>query len=174
MVILNVILLNVLWLASVLGAANKLLWPAVLCLILLLAVTYIYEGLNKTDRTLIIFSLVFGTVLDGLLQASGLLIYASPFHPFSWLPPLWIMFLWIGFAASIKVGMRWLVVNPVVGTLIMSIGAPISYYSASKIGGVELVHPFHAMLAIALGWFIYFICVTQFFYDKQEQKNVWA
>ena len=172
MVILNIVLLNVLWFACVLGASNGLLWPAVACLFVLLMVTYIYEDINKKDFQVIVFSLLFGGIIDGFLHASGLLVYASPFHQLSYLPPVWILFLWIGFAASIKIGMKWFLDNPILGVLVMTIGSPLSYFSASKLGAVQFGNMPDAMIVIALGWMLYFICITQIFYTKGSNEDV--
>ncbi len=174
MVILNIVLLNLLWFACVLGASNGVLWPSVIGLFVLLMVTFIYEDINKKDFNVILFSLLFGGLLDGFLHASGLLVYASPFHQLSYLPPIWILFLWIGFAASIKIGMQWFLANPTIGVVIMTVGAPMSYYSASKLGAVEFVNMFEAMLVIGLGWMVYFVCITQVFYNRRGHKNALA
>lgn len=172
MVVLNIILLNLLWIACVLGASNGWLWPSIVSLCILLLITYIYAGINRKDFNAIVFSLIFGSLIDGFLQGSGLLIYASPFHQVSYLPPVWILILWIGFAASIKTGMQWFLYNPVIGTVIMTIGAPVSYYSASRLGAVSITSFEDAMLVIAVGWLIYFVCITQFFYPKGSRKDV--
>jgi len=172
MVVLNIILLNLLWFACVLGASNGLLWPSIVCLSLLLMFVVIYVGFNRKDMKVIVFSLLFGTLVDGYLQSSGLLIYASPFHQLSYIPPVWIMFLWIGFGASIKTGMQWFLANPMIGTVIMTVGAPVSYFSASRLGAVVFTDWLEVMSLIAIAWLIYFVCITQLFYPKGRHKDV--
>ncbi|WP_099019309.1 DUF2878 family protein [Marinicella litoralis] len=174
MVIISVILLNVLWFACVLGASNGLLWPSLASLVVLLVVVFANTGFYKKDLYVIGFSLFIGILIDGLLQGSGLLVYASPFHEYSLLPPIWIMILWVGFAASIKTGMQWFLRHPKLGVIVMTLGAPMSYYSASRLGAVEISSMLTALMAIALGWLIYFLCITQLFYPNGGRNDVLA
>ena len=115
MVLTNLMLLNVLWFCSVLGAANQVLWPATVALLALLLVTFIYEDIKRKDLAISLFSLIFGTVVDGYLMYSGLVVYASKWHTFAFIPPIWILMLWLGFGASVKTGMQWLLNRPSMG-----------------------------------------------------------
>ncbi len=172
---LNLILLNLLWFTSVLGAANELLWPAAWCLLLLLATMFIYQGLTKKEMKIIGFSLLFGIVLDGFLYHSGWLTYASPYFATKPLPPIWILFLWAGFGASIMTGMRWMINKPALGASVMAIGAPLSYVSAAKLGAVTVNNYPHALLLIGAAWFLYFCCIRLLVVKKHHpgvEKNV--
>lgn len=174
MTLLSILLLNLLWFASVLGAANLLLWPAAVALLLLLLVTFIYVGFNKHDCKLIMFSLLCGTLIDGVLMSQGLVIYQLKGHELSFIPPLWIMFLWLGFAASIRTGMQWLLNYPVIGGLFMLIGAPLSYLSAAKLGAVTLPNLMQAMTFIGVCWLLYFILIVLLSPRKESGTNALA
>lgn len=164
---LNLILLNVLWFASVLGAANQIIWPSALCLMLLLSVLFIYQKTSVVDLKLIGFSLLFGSLLDGYLHTSGLVLYASGFVAWGLLPPIWILFLWIGFGASINVGMQWMINRPLLGALCITTGAPLSYYSASKLDAVAFDNTIMAMGVIAVAWLAYFMAVLMLLNTKE-------
>lgn len=159
MIWINLILLNLLWFASVLGAANQIIWPAAFCLILLLSIIFIYKKISADEIKVIGFSLLFGILLDGYLHTSGLVQYASSFVAWGMLPPVWILFLWIGFGASITVGMQWMLNKPLLGGIFMTIGAPLSYYSAAKLGAVSFSDLMLAMGVIAVAWLVYFIAI---------------
>lgn len=170
MVITQIILLNVLWFASILGAANGLLMPAVAATTVLLAVIFIYQGFDQQDGKIIGLSVLMGLLIDGFLSSTCWLIYAMHGHQISFLPPVWIMLLWLGFGATIKTGMHWMFNSPMLGSLFMLIGAPLSYYSASRLGGVELIQLWPVMITIGVSWLVYFL-ILNVIINQEEQPN---
>jgi len=148
-------LLNALWFSVVLGVAYDHRLTALLVFAMILMVT-IHEGWHRSDWMALILGLLVGAVLDGFLQLSGWVDYGQWFNGTQWLPPYWIFMLWIGFALSLKIGMRWLFKNYWVGAAFLIIGAPLSYFSADKLGAVVLQKPTAVMVLIALGWWFYF------------------
>ena len=173
MVIANIVLLNLLWFASVLGAANGLIWPAAMVLVLLLGFNFIYAGISQLDYKIIGFSVCAGLLIDGVMMHQGWVIYAYKQPDLGLIPPLWIMMLWVGFGASIRHGMQWLLSNPVVGGLIMLIGAPLSYVSAGKLGATVMPDLWQAMIFIGVSWLIYFMLIVHLTQNK-EAANVLA
>ncbi len=174
MVLINITLLNMLWFASILGAANQMLWPAMLMLLLLLMVTFIYQGINKTDLKILALSLICGLLIDGFLAFQGIVTYGHTLHSINFLPPIWIMLLWIGFAATVRVGMQWLLNNPVIGGAFMLIGAPLSYFSAAKLDAVIINDLWQAMSFIGITWLLYFVALVQITQNEALRKNVVA
>jgi hypothetical protein len=165
---INILLLNALWFATVVGATHKILWPAYLCLLVLLAVIHIYSGIDKQGWKVIALSLVFGIVIDGFLMSNGMILYNSHTQLIAWLPPLWILALWLGFGASVRVGMQWMLKSPIIGTIFMVVGAPLSYVSAAKLGAIEIPQLNQALAVIAVGWLLYFVCVIQICHSKNR------
>jgi hypothetical protein len=174
MVIAQIILLNVLWFASVLGAANGLLMPSVVAAFILLAVIFIYQGFDQQDGKIIGISVLMGLLIDGFLSNSGWLVYANHGHQVSFLPPVWIMLLWLGFGATIRTGMSWMFNNPLLGSVFMLIGAPLSYYSASRLGGVELLQLWPVMITIGISWLIYFLILSLIVNQSEQRDDVLA
>jgi len=174
MVITQIILLNVLWFASVLGAANGWLMPAVVATTVLLSVIFIYQGFDQQDGKIIGISVLMGLLIDGFLSSTGWLVYAMHGHQVSFLPPLWIMLLWLGFGATIRTGMHWMFNNPVMGAVFMLIGAPLSYYSAFRLGGVELLQLWPVMITIGVSWLIYFLILTVIINQTEQRDDVLA
>lgn len=171
MVIISIILLNLLWFASVLGAANQLIWPAFLVLFVLLVVSFIYEDIDRKDAKVILFSLFFGILCDGFLNVSGLVIYNNVLFNFEVLPPIWIMLLWIGFGVSIKSGLQWLLNAPMLGALFMAVGAPLSYYSASQLNAVKFSDTLEAMTVVGVAWLLYFVGIVYIKNTKEGKNN---
>lgn len=153
--VIHAMLLNALWFSVVLGVAYEFKLPALLVFLVILIVTA-YEGWQRSDVVAMVFGLVVGVVLDGFLQISGWVNYGHWFNSLWWLPPYWILMLWIGFALSLKIGMRWLFRSYWLGAAFLIIGAPLSYFSAAKLGAVVLQKPMAVMLLIAVGWWFYF------------------
>ncbi len=174
MVVVSIILLNLLWFASVLGAAHLMLWPAAVALLLLLLVTFVYVGFNKHDYKLMVISLIGGMLIDGVLMSQGLVVYQLKGHDWAFIPPLWILFLWLGFAVSIRTGMQWLLNNPVIGGLFMLIGAPMSYWSAAKLNAISIPNLWQAMTFIGVCWLLYFILIVLLNPRKESGTNALA
>lgn len=174
MVLLNVLLLNALWLATILGVANGLLWPAAILLLILLSVLFVYQGFSRLDLKIMGFSVLCGLLFDGFLAHQGALTYQMTLHSWSYLPPLWIMFLWIGFAATVRVGLQWLLKNPIIGGLFMLLGAPLSYYSAARLGAVVINDLWQVMTFVGLTWLLYFTVLVWFTQNDEAHDNAVA
>lgn len=174
MIVLNVLLLNLLWFASVLGAANQMLWLPLLMLLLLMVVVFIYQGFIKQDIKIIAMSLFCGLLFDGFLAGQGIISYAAPLHDISYFPPVWILMLWVGFGATVRVGMQWLLKNSMIGGAFILIGAPLSYYSAAKLNAVVINDFWQAMTFISISWLMYFILLVQITQNKETRNNAVA
>ena len=170
MVIANISLLNLLWLTSVIGAANDLIWPAAIMLVILLGFNYIYAGLKQLDYKIIAVSVIAGLLIDGVMMHQGWVIYAYNHPDLGLIPPLWIMMLWVGFGATIRIGMQWLLSNPLIGGLIMMIGAPLSYVSAGKLGAAVVPDLWQAMVFIGLCWLLYFMFIVYLTQEKEVEN----
>mgnify|MGYP001627842126 CR=1 FL=1 len=153
--VIHAMLLNALWFSVVLGVAYQHQLTAFVVFACLVFVT-VHEGWQRSDWVALMTGLVVGTVLDGFLRTSGWVDYGQWFHGAHWLPPYWILMLWIGFALSLKIGMRWLFKHYWLGAAFLIIGAPLSYFSADKLGAVVLQKPTAVMLLIGVGWWFYY------------------
>ena len=105
--VIHAMLLNALWFSVVLGVAYQHKLTAVVVFVLMVLVTA-YEGWERNDWMALLIGLMVGVILDGFLQVSGWVDYGHWFKGSQWLPPYWILMLWMGFALSLKIGMRWL------------------------------------------------------------------
>lgn len=166
--------LNVLWFACVLGAANNIMWPAVLILGALLLWAFTHEEAKSYTAILVVFSLVCGTLFDGFLVFTGWVEYQQVWQQFSHLPPIWILMLWAGFGALVVPAMQWLVERPRVGLPLMAIGAPLSYVSAAKLGAITIQDHPAALLFIAVTWLLYFAAVIYGYNRQETQKHALA
>ena len=62
--------------------------------------------------------------------------------------------MWMLFATTLNVSMRWLRGRPVLAAVFGFLGGPASYIAGQKLGGIMLVSQPAALSALAIGWAI--------------------
>ena len=139
--LLNFVLFQSLWFSCVLGAANQTIWPAVMIVTVMLSV-FLYPAIrNKQDIMFLSVCLIMGFILDSLLAYMELVDYKYD-DGFNHIAPFWIIFLWAGFSLTLNHSMSWLLKKPRLGTFFIIIGAPLSYFSAEKLGAIQIQESF--------------------------------
>ena len=106
-ILFNAIAFQLGWFACVLGGANQLPWLGTLVAILI-----VYWHLNQAQRpgrelTLLAVVGALGALWDSLLVAAGWLEYPSGML-LSNTAPHWIVAMWVLFASTLNVSLRWL------------------------------------------------------------------
>ena len=92
---------------------------------------------------------VLGGVTDSILVWSGAMAFpesAGPGFPTT----LWMIALWINFAAALRHCMGWLCGRFVLATVFGAIGGPLAYLAGSKFGALEI----HSLLTIVVAWLL--------------------
>ena len=152
---INFILFQLLWVACVLGADNQTIWPA-LSIILIMLVIFLLPSIRaKNDFIFIITCLVLGFILDSSLAYFNFIDYSFNYG-FTRIAPLWILFLWVGFALTLNHSMAWIFNNAKLGYLLMALGPPLSYISAGKLGAVSINNMLLTSLLVSLSWMLVF------------------
>ena len=144
-----------LWVACVLGAANKIIWPAIAILIAMLVIFSLPTLKAKNDLTFILICLLLGFVLDSTLAYFNFIDYSFDFG-YSNIAPLWILFLWVGFALTLNHSMAWLFKYIKTGYLLMALGPPLSYISADRLGAVTITNMVLTALLVSVSWMLVF------------------
>jgi hypothetical protein len=150
-VLLNVAAFQAGWFACVLGGANQAPWAGTLVAVLIVA-----WHLSRVRRPGVEFALLalvgaLGAVWDSMLVAAGWLVYPSG-TLFAGTAPHWIVAMWVLFASTLNVSLRWLRGRWTVAVLLGAAGGPLAYYAGEKLGGVIVADPVAAFSALALGW----------------------
>jgi hypothetical protein len=92
-----------------------------------------------------------GLCWDSVLAALGLIGYApGPLTPP--LAPAWILALWLLFATTLNVSLRWLQTRLAAAAVLGALAAPLAYLGAARLGAVTLPHAAAALWAQAGGW----------------------
>jgi hypothetical protein len=151
--LINVLLLKSAWIASVLGAAYGAPWFGPL--VVGVAVAYHIGRAPAPRRELALLALAasLGMIFDSALVAVGWVNYpAGQWHPM--LAPYWIVALWIGFATTLNVSLKWLRGRNVLAFIFGAVGGPLSYLAGVNLGAATFLDKASALLALSLGWAI--------------------
>jgi hypothetical protein len=66
--------------------------------------------------------------------------------------PYWIVAMWVLFATTINVGMRWLRRSRSVAGIAGAVGGPLAFFAGNSVGAVEFLSPAIALISIGIGW----------------------
>lgn len=96
---------------------------------------------------------VLGGLLDGLWFNTGVLDNGvSGFQ----LTPVWILGLWAAFTTTLSHSLSWIGARPWLPFVCAPVAGPFAYWSASKLGAVEMPDLTLSLAALALGWLVVF------------------
>lgn len=60
--------------------------------------------------------------------------------------------LWLGFASTLNVSLRWMHGRYWIGVLFGAVGGPLSYLAAEKLGAISMLQPQGLLITLAAGW----------------------
>jgi hypothetical protein len=151
LVLVNLVVFQIAWLLSVIGGAQQMPWlgPAAA----LVALSLHLRAARKPFEELLLVAIcaVIGAGFDSALVAAGWVSYqAGQFSPH--FAPYWIITMWMLFAMTLNVSMRWLRGKPVFAALLGLYGGPASYLGGAALGAIVLVQKTEALIALAIGW----------------------
>jgi len=151
--LLNLVIFDIAWFLSVVGGAREMPWLGPLAVLVALMIHF-RAARNLTEEVLLILSCaIIGAVFDSFLVASGWVTYKAGLFS-DHLAPYWIITMWMLFATTLNVSIRWLRGKPWLAALFGAVGGPISYLTGEKLGGIVLSNQPAAVAALAIGWAI--------------------
>jgi hypothetical protein len=139
------------WFSSVIGGAQQMPWLGPVAATVAVLV-HLYFARKPFEEILLLLSCaLIGASFDSILVAAGWVSYKS--GQFSaYLAPYWIITMWVLFATTLNVSMRWLRGKPKLAALFGFYGGPAAYVAGAALGGIVLVDKFAALTALAIGW----------------------
>lgn len=149
--IINLVSFKAGWISVVAGAAAG--FPALGALAAAAVVT-LHLWLSRDARTeslLLAAAAVMGLVWESALVSAGLIQYDNGFVV-PGLAPYWIIAMWVLFATTLNVGMRWLRSSVWVAAIAGAIGGPLAFLAGQKMGAVSFADPVSAYFFIGIGW----------------------
>ena len=148
---INLAVFKVAWTAVVVSAAAGAPVIGVIAVAAAVGIHLWYSDDPETEIRLLLAAAALGFGWESALVIAGLVEYSSG----NWLPglaPFWIVAMWILFATTLNVGMRWLRRNTAVATIAGAAGGPLAFFAGASIGAVEFASPVIAMTFIGIGW----------------------
>jgi len=151
--LINAVLYQATWFASVLGAARGWWWSGALVLGIFAGWQLADRRSRGVDLRLVAAALGCGFLIDTSLVWSGSVNFAAPV-PFDALAPLWILVLWAAFALTLNHSLAILQKHLWVAALLGAVGAPLAYMAAARSFHAITLDPpeWHAMSLLAGAW----------------------
>lgn len=136
----NLIGFQLVWMASVGGAAQGWWWAGPAVLVLFAGWQLATTTTRRSDVRLMLFCAVFGLLLDSLWVQASFMRFASPF-PDPRLAPIWIVAMWVGFALTVNHSLSGLKPLPWLGAALGLLGGPLAYFAAERAWGAVQIAP---------------------------------
>ena len=160
-VFVNLAVFKVAWTAIVISAAAGAPVIGVIAVAIAVGIhLWLHENADSEFR-LLLTAAAIGFAWESVLVLASLLEYPSG----NWvtgLAPYWIVAMWVLFATTLNVGMRWLRRSTAVAAAAGAIGGPLAFFAGASIGAVELVSPAFALVAIGIGWAVMLPLLVKF------------
>ncbi|MDJ0758935.1 MAG: DUF2878 domain-containing protein [Woeseiaceae bacterium] len=156
-VVINLSLFKFGWLAVVFSAAAGLAEVGAATVALIALVHLVRAHRISNELALLLVAGLIGLAWETLLVQAGFLSYPTSAADAA-VAPYWIVAMWVLFATTLNVGMKWLRKNLAITALAGAICGPLSFVAGQKAGAVDLAD--NSILVIGLGWAILLPAVT--------------
>jgi len=151
LLLVNFAVFEIAWMSSVIGAAQQMPWLGPVSVLIALVLHFRAARKPIEELLLVISCALIGAGFDSMLVAAGWVTYnAGLFSDF--VAPYWIITMWMLFATTLNVSMRWLRGKPKLAALLGFYGGPASYIAGQQLGGIVLINQAAALVALAIGW----------------------
>ena len=146
----NILLFQAAWLCAVGGAAAGRDWlgPAAALAVVAWHACTAARSMRELAGVLAVAAL--GFVWDSVPAAAGLIEYRG--RAVGAAAPYWIATLWLSFATTFNVALRWLRGRWILGMLLGAVVGPLCYLAGEALGALQLVVMPGALLAQAAAW----------------------
>lgn len=149
--LINFVAFQLGWFACVLSAANNRPVLGISCALLLLGLHFSLSSQLRRDLLLVSGIALIGSSWDSLLTWQQLMLFSSGqyHHNFA---PAWISAMWLMFATTINVSLRWLYQRYWLAALLGAIAGPLAYQAGAALGAVSMPQPILSLLVMSVGW----------------------
>ena len=151
LLLINFVVFQVAWLSSVIGGAKQMPWLGPVAVLIALTIHLRFARRPFEEVLLVIACALIGASFDSALVAAGWVSYKSGLFS-AYLAPYWIITMWMLFATTLNVSMRWLRGKPKLAALFGAYGGPVAYLGGEALGGIVLTNQVAALTALAIGW----------------------
>jgi hypothetical protein len=147
----NFILFQLGWFACVLGGAHDRPWlgTGVALAIVVWHLARVRDP--RRELALVLIAAAVGAAFESALSALGWVRYPTGMLV-PGTAPVWLVAIWMLFATTLNVSLRWLRRFPPAGIALGAIAGPLAYWGGARLGAMEFVAPVAATAALAIGW----------------------
>ena len=143
--------------------------------VLLILIFHLFLVPNRWMECYLVGSVaLFGTMIDSVWAATGLITYEAPYSSFSFICPPWVTAIYVLFAMCLNYSLLWLRGRPFIGASLAILGAILSYAAAEKVGAAQF-HPNSwvvlALVGLVWGFFMPFCSWWSSWLDKMMQDK---
>lgn len=150
LVIFNLAAFQLLWWACVLSAKTS--WETSVFYTIILLVLLHLKWMEGWQQVLpLLLAAVCGCIFDQVIYRMGLVDFGPGSVSYI---PCWMIGLWLAFACTLNVSMRWLQAKPWLSALLGFIFGPLAYKAAESLGAVQLTASAVCLAWIAVEWAI--------------------
>ncbi len=149
--LINIVAFKIGWLSSVIGGAQQMPWLGPLVALVVLSIHFYVSHRPSREIVLIVSAAALGAVFDSALLAAGWVQYSSGLIS-DYVAPYWIVTMWMLFATTLNVSLRWMRERPILASVFGLFGGPLAYIAGQKLGGITLVNEVAALTALGIGW----------------------
>ncbi len=160
-VVVNLSLFKASWVAAVFSAAASLPLAGTVVIAIAVAVHLMHTSDSKGELRLIALAAALGLTWESLLVVTGIVQYGAG-SGIAGLAPYWIVAMWVLFATTINVGMRWLRKSLLLAAVAGAIGGPMSFFAGAKAGAVSFPDTTLALFIIGVGWAVLLPLLVKF------------
>jgi hypothetical protein len=147
---MNVLVFQGAWLASVAGAAAGRPWLGPIAALGAAATHLALAAARARELGGLAAVALLGTAWDIWPAALGIVDYRGG-GSLAGLP-LWMTGLWLGFATTLNVSMRWLRGRWALAAALGALGGPLSFAAAARLGAVSFEETSTALAVQCAGW----------------------
>jgi hypothetical protein len=154
--IFNIVAVNVGWTACILAAARGHASTGPIVVIMLVGCHLAFVRRSRRELVLLAAVTVTGTIADSIMTWLGLLRFDTSGPWGLPLPlPLWMSALWLNFATTLNVALRFLTDRLVLGSMLGAVGGAGAYLGGVRFGALSF-HPdtWPSVLGVAVEWLI--------------------
>jgi hypothetical protein len=144
---------QLIWWSSVLGAIFGMPYLGAIVMVPVLTFHLLYTSEMKNEFILILLVAILGTIMDTFYNVFGIVSYTGTYSFASWLAPIWITTMWVGFSTTINYSLKKLNKKKYIGFILGAVFGPIAYLAGERYGAISLMQPkFYALIILSLSW----------------------
>lgn len=148
---LNVVAFQCAWFGCALGAAFGFAWVGVGVATLAAALHLALAHRRAPEVALIATAMVLGAIWDSLWLRQGWIGFAAS-GPWPGIAPLFMIALWMAFATTLNVSLRWLGRRYALAACLGAVGGPLAYYAGERLGALAFADLAWGLTGQAIGW----------------------